>query len=206
MFYAVSAGRHPGIYATWDECKAQVNGFPGAKYKKFSTKEEALAFIQVSSPQQSSSPSIVKVDTHPTPHGYELWTDGSAKLNINAGYGWVFVGPTDEWIGYGAGKIIAAPYTNSHGEIVAIIEGLRTVGPVPHLTIKSDSEFVVNTINVWGPTRSMKDWASKAYGDVLYALYVYIRTMGYTIMHVRAHSGIKWNEFADVLAKAGANS
>jgi ribonuclease HI len=41
-FYVVWKGRRPGVYDTWDEAKAQVEGFPGALYKKFKTLEDAL--------------------------------------------------------------------------------------------------------------------------------------------------------------------
>lgn len=44
-FYAVKAGRIPGIYTTWPECQAQINGFSGAIHKKFSTRDEALLYI-----------------------------------------------------------------------------------------------------------------------------------------------------------------
>lgn len=40
-FYVVWVGRKPGIYRTWTECAAQVNGFPGAKYKAFERLEQA---------------------------------------------------------------------------------------------------------------------------------------------------------------------
>ncbi|WP_172194195.1 ribonuclease H [Saccharibacillus qingshengii] len=45
-FYVVWTGKQPGIYSTWAECKAQVDGFPGARYKSFESKsaaEEAYA-------------------------------------------------------------------------------------------------------------------------------------------------------------------
>ncbi|XP_011345692.2 ribonuclease H1 isoform X2 [Ooceraea biroi] len=45
-YYAVAKGRKPGIYATWDECSAQVNKFPGSIYKKFVTESEAQNFIK----------------------------------------------------------------------------------------------------------------------------------------------------------------
>ena len=45
-FYAVAAGRKPGIYTTWEECEPQVKGFSGAKVKSFKTKDEAVAFIK----------------------------------------------------------------------------------------------------------------------------------------------------------------
>lgn len=43
--YAVKNGKKPGIYRTWDECKAQVHEFPGAVYKKFDTYAEALEYL-----------------------------------------------------------------------------------------------------------------------------------------------------------------
>lgn len=40
-WYVVWVGKSPGIYGDWNECKAQVDGVPGAKYKAYSTREEA---------------------------------------------------------------------------------------------------------------------------------------------------------------------
>lgn len=40
-FYVVWEGVEPGVYSSWDECKAQVSGFDGARYKSFATREEA---------------------------------------------------------------------------------------------------------------------------------------------------------------------
>ncbi|XP_024885119.1 ribonuclease H1-like isoform X2 [Temnothorax curvispinosus] len=45
-YYAVARGKKPGIYATWDECSAQVLKFPGSIYKKFATGSEAQNFIK----------------------------------------------------------------------------------------------------------------------------------------------------------------
>lgn len=44
-FYAVAAGRKPGIYSTWAECERQVKGFSGAIFKSFKTRDEASAFV-----------------------------------------------------------------------------------------------------------------------------------------------------------------
>lgn len=40
-FYVVWQGINPGVYDSWDKCKAQVEGFEGARYKSFPTKEIA---------------------------------------------------------------------------------------------------------------------------------------------------------------------
>lgn len=42
----VRAGHKPGVYASWDECSAQVKGFPAARHKKFPTRAEAEAFVR----------------------------------------------------------------------------------------------------------------------------------------------------------------
>lgn len=36
-YYVVWKGRKTGIFDTWEECQAQVSGFPGAEYKSFET-------------------------------------------------------------------------------------------------------------------------------------------------------------------------
>ena len=40
-FYVVWKGFSPGIYDSWEECKLQVTGFPGAEYKSFDSQEAA---------------------------------------------------------------------------------------------------------------------------------------------------------------------
>ena len=44
-FYAVAVGRETGIFSTWDQCKEQVNGYPGSKYKGFLFRQEAEAYL-----------------------------------------------------------------------------------------------------------------------------------------------------------------
>jgi len=45
-FYVVWKGRRTGIFESWDECQAQINGFADAKYKSFKSKQMAEnAFI-----------------------------------------------------------------------------------------------------------------------------------------------------------------
>ncbi len=40
--YVVWEGRHPGIYSSWEDCKAEVENFPNARYKAFSNRTEAI--------------------------------------------------------------------------------------------------------------------------------------------------------------------
>ena len=46
-YYAVQKGRQKGVFLTWAECKAQVDKFPGCRFKSFPTVEEAEMFSGV---------------------------------------------------------------------------------------------------------------------------------------------------------------
>ena len=36
-FYVVWKGRRPGVYTTWNDCKAAITGYKGAQYKSFAS-------------------------------------------------------------------------------------------------------------------------------------------------------------------------
>ncbi|CAI2642373.1 Ribonuclease H [Apilactobacillus kunkeei] len=76
-FYAVRKGKKPGIYSTWDECKNQVNGFPGAEYKSFKTKLEANAYMGLSQPAKNIAPKITRSGS------ITLYSDGGSRNHGN---------------------------------------------------------------------------------------------------------------------------
>ena len=43
--YVVFKGRKTGMFNSWPECHEQVDGFPGAAYKKFNSTDEAYKAI-----------------------------------------------------------------------------------------------------------------------------------------------------------------
>lgn len=44
-YYAVRAGRKPGVYRSWEECEKQVSGFSNACFKGFDSYNDAVAFV-----------------------------------------------------------------------------------------------------------------------------------------------------------------
>lgn len=44
-FYAVHAGRQPGVFQSWSDCEKSVSGFSGAVFKSFTTSAAARAFV-----------------------------------------------------------------------------------------------------------------------------------------------------------------
>lgn len=51
--YVVWVGRHPGIYETWDDCRAEVENYPNARYKAFSSRTEAILAYRESDKEAS---------------------------------------------------------------------------------------------------------------------------------------------------------
>jgi len=68
-YYVVWQGKQPGIYSSWEQCKSNVIGVEGAKYKGFSTELEALeAYGKSFSDYYQYSTRATqkkKADTHP---------------------------------------------------------------------------------------------------------------------------------------------
>lgn len=53
-FYAVALGVKPGIYETWSDTKDQVDKYPGAIYQRFSSREEAAAYLGAHSKKEEA--------------------------------------------------------------------------------------------------------------------------------------------------------
>ena len=66
-FYAVARGRIPGIYLSWDECKAQTDGFSGAIFKGFVLRNDAENFIN----QDRGSTKVQASSSNPSDSSFE---------------------------------------------------------------------------------------------------------------------------------------
>ncbi|KAK5879672.1 hypothetical protein CesoFtcFv8_022768 [Champsocephalus esox] len=65
FYFSVRKGFKPGVYKTWDECKGQVDKFPGASFKKFASEKDAWAFFRGVVP--APVPQLKKVSQSPDP-------------------------------------------------------------------------------------------------------------------------------------------
>ena len=61
--YAVKKGLVPGLYKTWSDCAQQVNGYPGAVYKKFDNINEAISFVNTNKIKQIEGKNEIKYKT-----------------------------------------------------------------------------------------------------------------------------------------------
>lgn len=66
-YYAVRQGRRIGIFTDWDECKRLVTGYKGAEFKSFLSRDDALEYMGASrsgqsTPEPSEDTAVAYVD------------------------------------------------------------------------------------------------------------------------------------------------
>lgn len=83
MFYVVWVGRYPGVYSSWEECEAQVKGFPGARFRSFGDRATALSAF-------ASNEDLFAVDADRGPQP-ESCAVGTFKSNHNSDIGYIGV-------------------------------------------------------------------------------------------------------------------
>lgn len=197
-YYAVRVGKTPGIYLSWDDCKAMVDGYPGAKYKSFSNIEEAEAFLEgatgVSNAKQTVAASQSEVPEEPY-----AFVDGSYNVATNVyGYGGFLIAHGERHVLQGSGdEEEMASMRNVAGEILgsmAAVEKALELG-LSKLSIYYD----YMGIEMW----ATGGWKRNKAGTIAY--YEYMQSIkdkiSISFVKVKGHSGIEGNEEADRLAK-----
>ncbi|MDZ5759854.1 ribonuclease H family protein [Carnobacterium maltaromaticum] len=198
--YAIKKGFSPGIYQRWEDVKEQVEGFSNAQYKKFSTLEEAEAYMNgVPVP----SPTVIPIQNATTPDCL-LYVDGSFNQTKKQ-YGWGYVAVQNGvsiYKKYGKGNNPA--YLSSHqigGEVAAVLQGLdyAIYKKFQSVEIHYDYSGIENwATGVWNAKKQISQAYKFLYDQKSSNISV-------TFVKVQAHSGNYFNTVADNLAKRGAN-
>ncbi|HON80334.1 MAG TPA: ribonuclease HI [Spirochaetota bacterium] len=211
--YAVAKGRKPGIYNNWPAAKAQVEGFPGAVYKGFTTLKEAEAWIKNPGPGRaglsSHNPKTGTCDsTSPNPGEITIYTDGGSSGNPGpGGYGVVQIYGNEKKELTGGFRLT----TNNRMELMGVIVALKNLEyknlPV---TVYTDSSYVVNGITKgWAKNWRKNNWIKSdkkpaLNPDLWSELLDLIEPLAITFRWVRGHAGNIYNERCDELAVSAA--
>ena len=155
-FYAVKEGRIPGVYTSWPDCQKQTNGYSGAVFKSFSSREEALNFISPSPKEtKNSKEDIVYCDGgHNSQTGKDAWgsvvdKDGYDLVSKNKHLLTDFILRDEILPLKGKRTIIVANFNdvksqqNNGAELMAMVAGLRICLEKNHKVLASDSELLV---------------------------------------------------------------
>ncbi|MEK4974634.1 ribonuclease H family protein [Niallia sp. FSL R7-0648] len=187
-FYAVKKGRKIGVFKTWEECKAQVDGFAGAAYKSFPTYEEAQKFAF----DVVRKKTIEKAEL-------QAYIDGSFD-NDKKYYSYAS-------IIFFENKRIEIAEADNNPEIV---EQRNVAGEVKAImsVVKFALENNVKSIEVYYDYAGIEKWATKEWkaknkftqGYVEF-IDKYKDVLDIQFNKVKSHSGDEYNDQVDALAK-----
>lgn len=219
-FYAVRKGRTPGVYRTWDQAKAQVQGFRGPEFKKFDSLAEAEAFLKGS--RQTRLTDFFERAEDPQENDRLLicFTDGSTIGNgrDDARGGYAVVWPYHPEFDC---ALPLFPATNNKAEYSAVIHAFSQADSIDPegkktLIVYSDSELLINSMTKWLP-----GWRANGYKksdgqpvknlELVKAIEEAMSKRPAVFRHVRAHTGAQtWeaiqNDKVDRLAKSATKS
>ena len=210
-FYAVKNGKTPGIFETWDECKKSVDGYSGAVFKSFKTKDEALAFLGI----ESSSNSEIPIDVDGSIASASSCVDGciasdsscatayvDGSYNIATkefGYGVVMFHNGEELhMSKSFSDAEMASMRNVAGEIFGSMSAMEYA--VNHGITNLSIYYDYMGISKW----CTGEWKTNKEGTKAYKAY-FDSLKDKIIIHfqkVKGHSGDEYNDLADELAKS----
>ncbi len=226
--YAVKRGRVTGLFTSWDECRAQVEGFAGAVYKGFASPGEAQAWLfgkgealSLFDEEPASPPARPRKKRQPSPveqnppgdksvADHIVYTDGSCLRNPDGpgGYAAVIVDPKDGTTRELSGGEPST--TNNRMELRAGIEALRALPPGSSVDFYTDSQYMKNAFtNHWLRNWKRRGWIT-ATGDPVKnqdlwrALDEAFQSHDVRFHWVKGHAGNRWNERCDKLARSEA--
>lgn len=185
-FYAVRQGRKTGMFLTWDECKKQVMGYPGAIYKSFGTKEEAEEYLGICSAEAEHD-------------GVEIYVDGSYHAATKEfSYGMVvLIDGKEEKFSQKMTDPELAQMRNVAGEIKGSEAAMQYAldHEIPSIIIYHDYQGIASWCN--------GDWKANKPGTIAYRDFYKKASEKVKIQFrkVKGHSNDRYNDMVDHLAK-----
>lgn len=208
-FYAVLDGhsKKPMILETWDQCKKEVTGAKGVRYKSFPTREEALSFIQLHGEDLPGEKKAVKKEepvraAHEEAHQEDqviIYVDGSYELSTKRyAYGLVVVHKGEEvYSECEAQKGEYSSMRNVAGEVLGAMKAMtyaREKG-YRNLVLYFDYQGIESwALGTWKRNNDLTRGYHEFYQSMKKDLTVKFRK-------VKGHSGDRYNDRADALAK-----
>lgn len=195
-YYAVRNGRRPGIYTSWDECKSQVTGYPDAAFKGFMTEAEAREFIGLAPETAGTVENAGAVETQCAAAAY---CDGSYHVKTKMFSCGVVIFHEGEKITYSCA--FSDPELSAMRNVAGELKGAEYVMAyciekgIPSVEIFYDYQGIEKWCTGEWKTNKAGTKAYKAYYDAVK------ERLAVRFTKVKGHSGDKYNDMADRLAK-----
>ena len=134
-----------------------------------------------------------------------VFTDGSCEGNPGPG-GWAAVWVEGDRVVREEHDVEPAT-TNNRMELKALIAAYRMLPGDAEITIHSDSQLCVKTVNEWAAGWERRGWKRKggaiANLELVKELWALARAHPKVrLQWIKAHDGSRWNEYADALASS----
>lgn len=207
-FYAIREGARTGIFDNWEECKEYVQGITNAKFKSFRTLEEAEEYMRGDvGKEEKSNVNIEKAVSELSAGEAIAFVDGS-YLDGRSGYGVLILLPKGKEVTLSKGftlKSAGKDFMQSRN-ISAEIEGAKAAmqWAVDHNIDKLNLYYDYIGIEMWatGGWEAKKNltWAYEAFCRNV------MKKVDVQFFKVQGHTGIKYNEIVDSLAKEAAQN
>lgn len=198
-FYAVRKGRKTGIFDNWDKCKIQVNGYQGAEFSSFKTLKEAEAYLNV---YINESIEGIKKEESSCANDIIAYVDGSYD-DINNEYSCgvvLFINGEKKVLSRKDNDPELVSMRNVAGEIMGSMIAIKYAID----NRKNNNERLVIYHDYEGISKwCTGEWKTNKIGTKNYKEF-YIkasRLIEIKFIKVKAHTGDKYNEEADKLAK-----
>ena len=228
-FYAVKVGKKPGVYTTWDECKEQVNKFPGSIYKSFKTLEEAEKFAGIKV-ENISKKSKTNVKSKLTSESKDKELK-PIKSKANVDYFENYIEPEDIKCNYDMIAFVDGSYdrvSKTFGSGIAVIDiekdliqEYKTAGhdkwdqwnivgeiEAAKYAIKLAHDEGLKKLCIYHDLKNISLWAAGTWQakneyTQSYVRFVeeYSKDLSITFIKVKGHSCNKYNDIADRLAR-----
>lgn len=197
-YYVVKEGSKVGIFKNWTECQASVKGYKGAVFKGFETKAEALEWLKGREGVPADLNGLDPANDPPDsidPIDFEVYTDGS-YFNGKYSYGYAFIKDGEvvfECNGVGE-DLEAASMRNVAGELAAV---QHAVEKAKTLDVRIRIYHDYSGISLW----VTGDWQAKNKFTQAYVTFMRAHHGLYEFKKVDGHSGDRFNDYVDRLAK-----
>ncbi|MDK0576182.1 ribonuclease H family protein [Clostridium perfringens] len=204
-YYAIAKGKSgiPKIVETWTECQKEVIGCKGAKYKSFASKEEAEKFISIH--ENGGSFEEVKGNEEVKDDLIYIYVDGSFMVSKeNYSYGFLVVKNDeilyeDNGVGYDKEAIALR---NVSGEVEGAMKAIEYVIENGYKDIVLCYDY--QGIESWAlGTWKRNNRITQNYNEFMQEKFKLIKVR---FKKIKGHSGNKFNDRADILAKKALES
>lgn len=181
-------------FGYWDMVKPHVQGKSGVIFKGFSNKKDAESWIAKESVVYAKDDGFMKTDV------IYLFVDGSYSTGHRAaGWGWVCV-KNNKILGQDHGVVYDGPIESRNivGELKATMEAVAWA-------IERFDEFTIVHDYMGISSWPLGYWSARKFVSRAYNTFMLNKTKDKKVSFIKVggHRGIRWNEYADSLAKKG---